>query len=189
LSSGGRLRLVAVVAVLGAAAALIVSRIDVEEALREVTLPLRHDDIIRQQAREKDLDPALVAAVINEESSFRDNPTSHAGARGLMQVTPATAIAIAEQTGGTEFVVEDLADPQINIAYGTRHLHDLLDQYDGNVIAALAAYNAGSGNVDKWGGALLTLAEIRFDETRAYVVEVLEKQEQYRDSYAEDLGL
>ena len=83
-----------------------------------MTLPLRHDDIIRQQADEKDLDPALIAAVIYEESSFRDK-TSHAGARGLMQMTPATAIAIAEQSGGTAFVVEDLADPHINIRYGT----------------------------------------------------------------------
>lgn len=189
MSGAGRLRLLVVVAVLGVAAAVIVSRIDVEEALREVTLPLRHDDIIRQQANEKDLDPALIAAVINEESSFRDNPTSHAGARGLMQVTPATAMAIAEQTGGTAFVVEDLADPQINIAYGSHHLRDLLDQYDGNLVAALAAYNAGSGNVDRWGGALLTIDDIRFDETSAYVAEVLEKRDQYRDNYAEDLGL
>ena len=185
----GWLRLTAIVIVLGAAAALIVSRMDVEEAFREVTLPLRHDDIIRQQAEEKDLDPALIAAVINEESSFRDNPTSHAGARGLMQVTPATAMAIAEQTGGTDFVVEDLAVPQINIAYGCRHLRDLLDQYDGNLIAALAGYNAGSGNVDQWGGALLELDDIRFPETRAYVAEVLEKRDQYRDNYADDLGL
>lgn len=175
--------------VLGAAAALIISRVDVEEAIREVTLPLRHDDIIRQQAEEKDLDPALIAAVINEESSFNSEQTSHAGARGLMQVTPATARAIAEQSGGITFRVRDLADPDINIRYGTYHLRDLLDAYDGNLVAALTAYNAGSGNVDEWGGAALELDDIRFPETRAYVEEVLEKRDQYRENYADDLGL
>ncbi len=189
MSRAGRLRLLLVVIVLGAAAALIISRIDVEEAFREVTLPLRHDDVIRQQAEEKDLDPALIAAVIYAESTFDARARSEADARGLMQVTPATATAIAEQTGGTEFVVEDLLNPQINIAYGSRHLRDLLDQYDGNLVAALAGYNAGSGNVDQWGGALLQLDDIRFDETRAYVQQVLEKREQYRENYAEDLGL
>jgi soluble lytic murein transglycosylase len=179
-----------VIAGLGLVAALAVGRlIDVEEAIREVTLPLRHDDIIRQQAAEKDLDPALIAAVIYAESRFRDQLESHAGARGLMQVTPTTARAIARQSGGTEFVVGDLDDAQINISYGTYHLRDLLEAYDGNLVAALAAYNAGSGNVDAWGGAGLEPADIGFPETRAYVEEVLAKREEYRDNYSEDLGI
>ena len=183
-----RRRLALAALVLGGAVAFALSRIDVEDAIREVTLPLRHDDIIRQQAEEKDLDPALIAAVIYAESRFRDQ-TSQAGARGLMQVTPATALAIAEQTGGVAFRVEDLGTPQINISYGSRHLRDLLDAYAGNLVAALAAYNAGSGNVDDWGGAGLEIDDIRFAETRAYVEQVLEKREEYRDAYAEDLGL
>ena len=179
-----------VIAGLGLLAALAVGRlVDVEEAIREVTLPLRHDDIIRQQAAEKDLDPALIAAVIYAESRFRDEQQSHAGARGLMQVTPETARAIAEQSGGTEFVVSDLDSAQINISYGSYHLRDLLDTYDGNLVAALAAYNAGSGNVEDWGGAGLELEDIRFPETRAYVEQVLAKREEYRDGYAEDLGI
>jgi soluble lytic murein transglycosylase len=183
-----RTRLIGGAVVVGLVAALIFSRIDFEGAIREVTLPLRHDDIIRQQAEEKDLDPALIAGVIYAESRFRDQ-TSNAGARGLMQVTPATALAIAAQTGGIAFEVDDLSTPQINISYGSRHLRDLLDAYAGNLIAALAAYNAGSGNVDKWGGAALEADDIAFPETRAYVDQVLEKREQYRESYAEDLGL
>jgi soluble lytic murein transglycosylase len=183
-----RPRLIGGAVVVGLVAALILSRIDFQEAIREVTPPLRHDDIIRQQAEEKDLDPALIAAVIYAESRFRDQ-TSNAGARGLMQVTPATALAIAAQTGGVAFEVDDLGTPQINISYGARHLRDLLDAYAGNLVAALAAYNAGSGNVDKWGGAALEVDDIAFPETRAYVDQVLEKREQYRESYAEDLGL
>ena len=182
-----RIRLV-LVALAGVAVALAITRIDFEDAIREITLPLRHEDSIRQQAEEKDLDPALIAAVIYAESRFQDQ-TSEAGARGLMQVTPATARAIAEESGGTEFVVDDLSESDINIRYGTYHLRDLLDQYDGNLVAGLAAYNAGSGNVDMWGGALLRIDEIPFDETRAYVEQVLEKREQYRENYADELGL
>jgi soluble lytic murein transglycosylase len=164
------------------------------DTLREITLPLRHDDIIRQQASEKNLDPALVAAVIYEESKFRDQ-TSHAGARGLMQITPATADFIAGQSGGTRFVQEDLANPQINIAYGTYYLRYLMDRYDQNEALAVAAYNAGHGNVDSWvrsaGGpdAFDVDRDIRFPETRAYVKNVLERRGQYRDHYASALGL
>ena len=159
----------------------------VDEAIQELTLPMRHEDIIRQQAAEKDIDASLIAAVIYAESRFRDQ-TSEAGARGLMQITPETALDIAKRSEAQTFVLKDLSDPQINISYGTYHLRDLLDQYEGNVVAALAAYNAGSGNVDRWGGADLTLDDIRFPETRGYVEDVLDKQHAYRDKYAEELG-
>lgn len=178
-----------VLAALGVVVAVVVSRLDLGEAIREVTLPLRHDDIIRQQAAEKDLDPALIAAVINAESGFDAHARSNADARGLMQVTPATAQAIADESGGVAFQVGDLDDPQINISYGSYHLRELLDTYDGNEIAALAAYNAGSGNVEKWGGAALELDDIGFPETRAYVEDVLAKRDEYRDNYADDLGI
>lgn len=180
--------LVVAAALLGVGVAVAVSRIDVEKAIREITLPLRHDDIIRQQASEKDLDPALIAAVIYAESRFRDQE-SHAGALGLMQVTPQTAAGIARRSGGTQFVTGDLSDPEINISYGSYYLRYLLDLYDGNEVAALAAYNAGTGNVESWGGADLSLDAIRFPETRAYVQEVLEKRLEYRSQYADDLGL
>ena len=159
----------------------------VDRAIQELTLPLRHEDIIRQQAEEKGVDASLIAAVIYSESHFRDQ-TSDAGARGLMQITPETALDIADRSEAQTFVLRDLADPQINISYGTYHLRDLLDQYAGNEIAALAAYNAGSGNVDRWGGEDLKLEDIRFPETRAYVEKVLDKQDEYRSEYAHELG-
>jgi peptidoglycan lytic transglycosylase len=179
---------IAAAALIGIGAAIAVSRIDFERALREITLPLRHDDVIREQAADKDLDPALIAAVIYAESRFRDQE-SHAGALGLMQITPQTARVIAHLSGGTEFVTGDLSDPEINIRYGTYYLRYLLDRYHGNEVAALAAYNAGTGNVDRWGGSDLELDAIRFPETQAYVDEVLEKRLEYRDKYADDLGL
>jgi soluble lytic murein transglycosylase len=163
------------------------------DAVREfVTLPLRHDDIIRQQAAEKDLDPALIAAVIYEESRFRDQ-TSHAGARGLMQITPDTADFIARRSGGTRFVQEDLATPQINIAYGSWFLRYLIDHYEGSETLAVAAYNAGLTNVDRWvrraGGpeAFDAARDIPYPETRAYVENVAESRESYRRHHGDDL--
>jgi len=172
---------------IGAGAAIGISRIDLDKAIRELTLPLRYDDIIRQQAAAKQLDPSLIAAVIYAESRFSDQE-SHAGALGLMQITPQTADVIANLSGGTQFVTGDLSDPDINIRYGTYYLRYLLQRYNGNEVAALAAYNAGPGNADKWGGAGLTVADIPFPETRAYVEEVLEKRDAYRHRYARELG-
>jgi soluble lytic murein transglycosylase len=178
----------AIAATLGVGLAIGISRIDVQKAIRELTLPLQHDDIIRQQAEEKQLDPAMIAAVIYAESRFRDQ-VSAAGARGLMQITPQTARVIERLSGGTTFVTSDLSDPEINIRYGSYYLRYLLDRYDDNEVAALAAYHAGSGNVDRWGGADLQLSDIGFPDTRAYVEEVLDKRQEYRDAYADDLGL
>ncbi len=109
--------------------------------------------MIRQQAREKDVDAALIAAVIYSESKFSDR-TSSAGARGLMQITPEAANEIERHSGGTTFKLNDLCDPEINIRYGTYLLRELLDRYDGDVVAALAAYNAGPGNVDAGAAAI-----------------------------------
>jgi soluble lytic murein transglycosylase len=164
-------------------------------AVREIALPLRHEDIIRQQARDKGLDPALIAAVIYAESRFRDGQTSHAGAQGLMQLTPATARMIARKSGGTAFVVDDLATPQVNIAYGSWYLRYLMGRYTGNETFALAAYNGGEGNVDRWIAEArqrdedLTIAAIPFSETRTYVQRVQDAKREYRRSYARELGL
>jgi soluble lytic murein transglycosylase len=155
--------------------------------IQELTLPLRHEDIIRQQSRDKDVDASLIAAVIYAESRFSDQ-TSHAGARGLMQITPLTAREIEKLSGGSTFEIDDLSDPDLNIRYGTFYLRELLDRYDGNEVAALAAYNAGPGNAEEWGGAALTLDDIPLDETQDYVAEVLDKQDAYRDEYARELG-
>lgn len=169
-------------------AGLLVANGTFHHAAREISLPLRYDDIIRQQAREKNLDPALIAAVIFVESRFIAGRTSPAGAEGLMQITPETARDIARRSGGTRFTVADLDTPQINISYGSYLLRELLDRYDGDLAAALAAYNAGPGNADKWGGSSLKAQDIPFPETRAYVEKVLRAQEDYRARYDKELG-
>jgi soluble lytic murein transglycosylase len=167
---------------------LLVNSDRFQRTLEEFTLPLRHEDIIRQQAAEKDMPADLIAAVIYAESRFRDQ-TSHAGARGLMQITPATANLIERLSGGQTFRFEDLADPDINIRYGTFYLRYLMDKFGDNDIAALAAYNAGETNVIAWGGSNLRLEDIPFPETRGYVEDVLDKRDDYARHYRHELGL
>jgi soluble lytic murein transglycosylase len=182
-----RRRLIAAATVAGVAVLALLLRGTIDRAIQEFTLPLRHEDIIRQQAHEKHVDAALIAAVIYSESKFSDR-TSSAGARGLMQITPEAANEIERLSGGTTFRLRDLSDPEINIRYGTFLLRELLGRYDGDAVAALAAYNAGPANADRWGGSDLSLSGIRFPETRAYVEEVLDKQHAYREDYARELG-
>jgi soluble lytic murein transglycosylase len=181
------------VALLAAAlAAVLVPRLP--DAVRELALPLAHEDIIRQQASAKELDPSLLAAVIYAESRFRD-ATSHAGARGLMQITPQTARYIARLSGGTAFEQGDLATPQINISYGAYYLRYLLRRYGDNTVLALAAYNGGEGNVDRWiveasmSERAFVIDEIPFAETREYVTRVLDARASYREKYSRELGL
>jgi soluble lytic murein transglycosylase len=166
-----------------------------DHAVKEITLPLRHDDIIRQQAADKGVDASLIAAVIYTESRFRDQ-TSPVGAKGLMQLMPETADYIARKSGGTRFERADLATPQINIAYGTWYLRYLLDKYKGNTILTLAAYNGGEGKVDEWrtnaaarGEKFRVASHVPFAETREYVTRVLDARRDYRKNYARELGL
>jgi len=190
-----RLLLVAFAIVASFVLLAVIVRPFADKAVQEISLPLRHEDIIRQQAAQKDLDPSLIAGVIYVESRFRDQ-TSHAGAKGLMQILPSTADYIARKSGGTAFEQGDLATPQINIAYGSWYLRYLLQHYHGNELLALAAYNAGEGKVDEWyreasarGEDFEAATHIPFPETRGYVSSVLEVRSRYRQEYRRELGL
>jgi soluble lytic murein transglycosylase len=123
--------------------------------------------------------------VIEAESKF--NPTAHssAGAVGLMQLTPDTAKGIAQYTGGHNFHLSDLTNPEINVRYGAWYLRHLLDHYHDNERLALAAYNAGEENVDHWQSEH---AGIQFHETRDYVSKVERLKKIYRRAYKSQLG-
>jgi soluble lytic murein transglycosylase len=163
----------------------------VRRTINEFTLPLTNADVIREQAADKHLDPALIAAVIYAETKF-DPRRSSAGAEGLMQILPQTAEFLARRSGATTFTVADLGTPSVNIAYGSYYLRYLLDRYHGVRVLALAAYNAGEANVDRWlaaaAGHRFTAADIGFPETRAYVATILRAQKDYRRTYATELG-
>jgi soluble lytic murein transglycosylase len=190
-----RLRIAALALLAGGALALaaILALPLIRRAESEFGLPLQYQGIIRAQAAEKHLDPALVAAVIYAETKF-DARTSAAGAEGLMQIEPQTAEYLARVSGGYQFTVSDLWKPTVNIAYGSYYLRFLIDQFHGSVPLALAAYNAGAGNVQRWLATAaaqhrrLTLGSIPFPETRVYVQRVLQAEREYRRRYAAQLG-
>jgi soluble lytic murein transglycosylase len=188
-------RLVATLAAIAATAlfvAVVASML--QQATRDLALPLSDTRIIRQQAAEKRLDPALIAAVIYAETKFDPRPSS-AGAQGLMQLLPSTAYYLARLSGGKSFTASDLAAPDVNVAYGSYYLRYLLDHYAGNEMLAVAAYNGGETNVDHWvaqaeaSGRQLSVQEIPFGETREYVQRVLNAQRDYRATYPRALGL
>lgn len=188
-----RLGLVSLVGV-GAAIALVALAMPLfRKAVNDLSLPLAYSSVIREQAAEKHLDPALIAAVIYAETKFEPR-TSSAGAEGLMQILPQTAEFLARRSGATTFTTADLSTPQVNIAYGSYYLRYLLDRYGGHEMLALAAYNGGETNVDRWllaqreQGRALTVSEIPFAQTQAYVEKVLRAQRQYRQTYPSELG-
>ena len=146
--------------------------------------PLEYTQIVRGHAQNYDLDPALLAAVIYQESKFKADARSSSGAIGLMQLLPDTAKGIALHTGGNQFRVDDLYDPEINVRYGAWYLRHLLQKY-GEERTALAAYNAGQDNVDRWRRAG---SGIQFSETRNYVDRVEELKRIYRRAYGAELG-
>jgi soluble lytic murein transglycosylase len=145
-----------------------------------VRYPLRYETIIRGHAENYDLEPALIAAVIYQESRFRPYVRSESGAIGLMQVMPDTAKGIALRTGGSQFRVKDLFVPELNVRYGSWYLRHLLDRYGGDERLALAAYNAGQRRVDEWRRRGIG---IQFEETRRYVERIAELEDVYRDAH------
>jgi soluble lytic murein transglycosylase len=169
-----------VAAVVGAFAYVEVEQPAWWERLR---YPLEYQAIVRGHARHYDLDPALLAAVIYQESKFHSDSRSKSGAIGLMQLLPDTAQGIAIHTGGTRFRTDDLYDPELNVRYGSWYLRHLLDKY-GDERTALAAYNAGQRNVDRWRERGVG---IQFAETRHYVDRVEDLKEIYRRAYRAEL--
>jgi soluble lytic murein transglycosylase-like protein len=129
--------------------------------------PAQIDALVNDNAEAQDVDPALVKAIIANESGFNANATSNVGAQGLMQLMPGTAAALG---------VSDAYDPAQNVAGGTKYIKQLLDRFNGNVPYAVAAYNAGPGAVEKYGGVP------PYAETQNYVQNVLSSYAKYRSS-------
>jgi soluble lytic murein transglycosylase len=166
----------------------------------QVLFPLDYGEAIVTRARAEGLDPALVAALIWQESAFDPTAVSTAGARGLMQIMPPTGRTVSRKLGraaGKKAPAKrrappppNLSDPTTALTLGTHYLRQMLDRYDGRVERALAAYNAGPTRVNSWIAARPNMSaeefveSIPFVETRAYVMNILEHQGHYRRLYA-----
>ena len=150
--------------------------------------PLLYREHVEHYASARGLDPFLVAALMRQESTFNPRVRSRAGARGLMQLIPATGRQVARQER-RRYSTRELYNPEINIRYGTRYLKDVLARFNGRVDYALASYNAGPHRVKRWTGMDMTIdpeifiEEIPFDETRSYVKLVLRNEMLYRRLY------
>ena len=148
--------------------------------------PLRYEDEITASAATHGVDPYLVAAVIRSESSWDPEASSHQGARGLMQLMPVTAQDMVAKglVDGKRYSCENLEDPAINIEYGCAYLSYLMTYFNGATDRAIAAYNAGMGNVDGWAkqDKLLHNA-ITVPETQAYLVRVNMAKARYQELY------
>ena len=125
-------------------------------------------DVITEAAQNHNIHPALIAAVIHAESNFNPRARSHAGAAGLMQINPPTRRYLR---------LRNVYNPRQNVDAGTRYLRELMDRFEGDVVLALAAYNAGPGAVRRYDGVP------PYSETRAYVKKVLGFYDRYRSTF------
>ncbi|NPV28423.1 MAG: lytic transglycosylase domain-containing protein [Firmicutes bacterium] len=147
---------------------------------------------ITAAASRHQLDPHLLAALIRVESRFDPHAQSDVGARGLMQVMPKTALWVARQIGLEDFHPDLLYQPEVNLLIGSWYLAHLFQEFQGNLNAALAAYNAGRGNVrawletGQWKGTAADLRRIPFPETQVYLRSVLRDYEIYKYLYGEE---
>lgn len=148
--------------------------------------PINYNDIIVEQSHINDINSDFVCAVIAEESRFQVDALSSAGAMGLMQLIPSTAIAMAELVPVENFEIEQLYDPDINIILGTKYLRYLLDKFS-EVRTVLAAYNAGEGKVMNWlinsdySDDGITIKTTPYKETNAYIDKVINTYKIYRN--------
>lgn len=153
--------------------------------------PFPYQDIVTKEALANGIDPYLIAALIHTESKFSAGAESGRGARGIMQIMPETGKWAAAQMGMENFDEDLLFDPASNIKIGAWYLADLHREFNGNRNIALAAYNAGRGNVKQWlernvwDGEIATVDRIPFPETRNYVVTVMKSYKMYKFIYSE----
>lgn len=154
--------------------------------------PLHYRSEIGAAAAEQGLDPLFIAAVIQTESGFRESAVSSRDARGLMQLLPSTAQWLAEKSGDSDFTPDKLFEPGYNIALGSRYLAELLHQFGGEKVVALAAYNGGRGRVQRWleegvwDGSEANLEQIPLGETRAFVQRAMQNYRNYRRLYEDE---
>ena len=159
--------------------------------LMRMFCPLEYSEEIVRSALEAKVSPFLIASIIRVESNFQKDAVSPKGAKGLMQLMPSTAEYVAGLKG-VEYDEQSLTDPAFNVALGTYYYKLLLDYW--GKVAALASYNAGRGNVERWinegtwDGTWENRADIPYPETRQFLSKVITLEKWYASSYKDELS-
>lgn len=159
--------------------------------LKFVFYPTKYKNEVERAAKNYSVDPYLIYAVIKQESNFKADASSKKGASGLMQLMPATASEVAISMNNIDEAEYDIYDAETNIYIGVKYLSELILRYDGNIYIAIAAYNAGMGNVDKWYDMPYNeydtidkvIQKIEFNETRRYVINIVQFYSMYKKLY------
>lgn len=151
--------------------------------------PTKHSELVYKYSSKYGIDPYLVFSIMRVESSFDPSATSKSGAKGLMQITDSTGEWVAEKLKLKDYSSDLLYEPEFNIMIGCWYLNNLEEQFDGNVLLALTAYNGGIGNVQKWlknkeySSNGESLDKIPYPETERYVVKIQKDYSVYKSLY------
>jgi peptidoglycan lytic transglycosylase len=161
---------------------------DAPKAIAALRFPIAYYDLVLSASQTYNVDPLLVFSVIRQESLFQGAATSYAAAQGLMQIIPSTGEYIARSLNWPDYQNSDIYRPYVNVNFGVFYLHEQLETFDGNVYAALAAYNAGPGYSSEWyrisnGDPDLFLQAISIDQTQTYVRRIYEQYATYTAIY------
>lgn len=168
--------------------------LDIKTIILKKIYPQKYSEYVYTYSEEYEVDPLLIFAIIKAESNFNPEATSHSNAIGLMQLMENTAIEMSNRIEETKTITkEELYEPQNNIKLGIKYFSILLKQYDNNLGLALAAYNAGMGNVAEWieKGIIRedgsNLENIPYQETNMYVRKILNNYQMYQKLYKDPI--
>ncbi len=167
---------------------LLVGLLNVKK-MRQGAYPIKYSGYVEKYAAEMGIDKYLVYAVIKAESNFDEKAVSDKGAVGLMQIMPETGKEAANKIGINNYSDEKLLEPKINIRIGCYYIAFLMNRYGNDIRTAMAAYNAGYGNVDNWLAReqkdFIDADDIPFGETKKYIVKIINGYEKYKEIYEE----
>lgn len=162
---------------------------NIKQVILKKIYPKTYSEYVEKYAKEFNVDPLLIFSIIKAESNFNEKAHSSSGAKGLMQLMEATALEIANKINEPLIEQDSLLEPEKNIMIGTKYYAELLKSYDGNMLLALTAYNAGMGNVNEWiqNGIIKQdgsdIENIPYKETNMYVRKIINNYKMYKTIY------
>lgn len=185
-------KIIAVIAILVIVVIIIAKVFNIEQIILQNIYPKKYEEYVEKYAEENNIDPLLIFSIIKAESNFKENAESSSGAVGLMQLMEETAKEIAESMDEPILEKEDLKEAKTNIKIGIKYYSILQKNYDGNMLLALTAYNAGIGNVNTWikNGIIKSdgsdIENIPYKETNMYVRKIIRNYKMYNKIYTKN---